>query len=685
MNKDFDVVVIGAGSGGLTAAIGFAKVGKRVLLIEREHMGGECTNSGCVPSKALLHFAKEHYAGNPKYAKLGEALPYVRSKIEAIRAEESVDELEKHGIATVMGEAKFTAPCVVEVNGTAYRFKKAVIATGSSPRTTEIAGLNTEDLLTNQTIFGLTELPKRLLIIGSGPIGLEMANAFALLGTKVTIATIDTTLARLEEPAVAKLLQERFKELDIAVILRAFINEVRGREAVIDIKDGETIIGQETAAFDKVLVAIGRVPNLPQGLEAAGIQFNQHGIEVDSQHRTSNRHVYAVGDVAQRLKFTHTANDVARQVVTHVVSRGLLRFDSDKAVPKVTYTEPEMAQVGLSYAAAVEKYSEAEVMRIEVPYEDSDRAKTDNNTTGVVIVSVRRLSGTVLGASIAGQHAGELISIFTLAIDQKLSLWRLRRLIFAYPTYGLLIKKAADVFFAEQLRNLKADFLFLLKKHAPKLIALTFWLALIYTFQHYRISHHLTYRDMLLSLYEFFTMSMWGPLIYIVLYALRPLILFPATLLTALSGALFGLWWGILYTVIGENMSANLAYSIGRFFGKDLRLEDTFMGHWVEWLRARPFESVLFMRLFYVPFDLANYGSGVLKVSWPSYALATFVGIIPGLTTFVALGAAVDVMELRMEGLSFNAFDPRYLALSVSLFVTSVVLSRYLKRWKATQ
>jgi len=246
-----------------------------------------------------------------------------------------------------------------------------------------------------------------------------------------------------------------------------------------------------------------------------------------------------------------------------------------------------------------------------------------------------------------------------------------------------LVQKAGDAFLAEQIANLKNDVVYLLKKHLPKLVALVFWVGLIYSFQHYRISHELSYSDMLLSLYEFFTMTMWGPIIYIALYTIRPLILFPATLLTALSGALFGLWWGIAFTIIGENLSANFAYWIGRFFGKDLKLEDSLLGNWVEWLRKRPFESVLFMRLFYVPFDLVNYGSGVLKVPWRSYSLATIIGIIPGLSTFVALGAAVSIENLQMDGLTFDAFNPKFLALSVTIFIVSLTLSRFLKKWQA--
>ena len=188
---------------------------------------------------------------------------------------------------------------------------------------------------------------------------------------------------------------------------------------------------------------------------------------------------------------------------------------------------------------------------------------------------------------------------------------------------------------------------------------------------------------MLLNLIDFFTSTLWGPVIYMILYAVRPLVLFPATLLTALSGALFGFWLGVLYTVIGENASANLAYWIGRFFGKDLQLEDSIVGNFVEGLRKRSFETVLLMRLFYVPFDLTNYGAGIVKANWRAYFFATLIGIMPGLTTFVALGAAIDLEEFRDMGLSFDAFDPKFLALSLAIFVVSLGLSKFLKRWQA--
>ena len=685
----YDIAVIGAGSGGLTTAVGFAKAGKRVLLVEREHMGGECTNSGCVPSKALLHHAKSYYAAKQvagdsaagrKYR--DEAFNYVREKIAEFLEEESPTTFATLGIEVIKGKAEFTAPCVIKVGKKSYTYKRAIIATGSSPRLLDIPGVKPRDILTNQNIFKLTTLPERVLVIGGGPIGMEMGQALAMLGVKVTIATDKDCLAHLEDPAVNALVERKSEELGIEILKNAHIERVENRQAILQIKHDNEIAGSERVVYDKILMAIGRVPNLPDGLAVAKIKCDERRIQTDSQYRTSNKHVYAIGDVTERNKFTHTASYAGRQVVAHVLSYGWLRVNRQKAVPKVTYTDPEIAAVGLSYQAAVQKYSPREVIRIKVPYEDNDRARTDSATSGVLVVVARRLNGAILGANIVGNQAGELISVFTLAIDKSISLWSLRRLIYAYPTYSLLIQKAGDYFLAKQLQSWRKDLWFLTKKHLPKLVALIFWGTLIYSFQHYRITNELSYSDMLLSLYNFFTMSMWGPIIYIALYTVRPLILFPATLLTALSGAIFGFWWGVIYTIIGENLSANFAYWIGRFFGQGLRLEDSFLGSSINWLRTRPFEAVLFMRLFYVPFDLANYGSGVLKVGWPSYALATLIGIMPGLTTFVALGAAIDVNELRMDGLSFDAFDPKFLALSVTIFVVSIVLMRFLRRWK---
>ena len=680
--QNYDVVVIGAGSAGLTAAIGAAAVGRRTLLVERDQIGGECTNAGCVPSKALLHHAKDYHhavtiAGETTKTDSYRtaAFQYVRGKIDEILATESPEHLESLGITVCRGEAEFVAPCVLSVAGVRYRFRHAIVATGSHARTLAIPSLASEKALTNENFFQQEEMPERLLIIGGGPIGLEMGQAAALLGSKVTIVTNENRLASREDEAVANVLADRFAALGITVLLNSEVTGVT--QEIANVSSGTKV------EFDKVLVAVGRVPNFPAGLKAANIKYDERCILVDNQYRTSNRSVYAVGDVALQLKFTHTASDASRQVIAHLLSRGWLRADRDKAVPKVTYTEPEVAQVGLSHEAALTKYSAEEIRRIEVPFSQLDRSVTDDVADGVLVVIARRLSGTVLGAHIVGPRAGELIGMFTLAIDRKLSLWKLRRLIFAYPTYSLIIQKAGDIFMREQLASLRTDLWRALVRQAPKLIALTFWIGLIFTIEQVRAGADLTYVGALFALLTFLATAWWGPIMYIAAYAFRPLIFFPATLLTISAGVLYGLQWGLLFAFIGALASGNVAYWTGRFFGGGFRLEDTGIGASVSWLRRRPFESLLFMHLFFIPYDLTNYGAGVLRLPWLSYVSATAVGILPGTTAFVLLGASLDLMTLQEEGFSLDLINPAYVAFSIVIFLGAVTLSRVLRRFKA--
>ena len=688
--NDFDVIVIGAGSGGLTSAVGATKAGKKVLLVERDKLGGECTNAGCIPSKALLHRARE-YAVAKKVSGEGtetetfrqDSLKYVHEIVKEFQAEETPTAFETIGMKVVIGEACFKDQRSIIVNDTVYHYKTAIIATGSSPRMMSVPGLNEMDVLTNQNLFKLDRIPDRLLIIGAGGIGLEMAHAFGTLGSKVTLVAREDTLANRFDPAIQKIVTEHFAKLGVEVLTKANLKRVENRVAYFgQVDDEEKEI--TTVFYDKILLAIGRIPNLPTGLAESGIDFQANrGILVDQNQRTTNHHVYALGDVvAGDDRLTHVADTRARGVVTRLVSRGWLRLGKPKAVPKVLYTEPEIAQVGMSYEIALQKYGENRIRKIETPLSTNDRAKTTGDTNGVLIVVARRLSGAILGAQIVAPTAGDLIAIFSLAIEEKISLWKLHRVIYAYPTYSLLIKKAGDVFLAKQLASLKKDLLGWFTRHLPKLIAALFWGLLIYSFHHYRITNELTYQAITLQLFDFFTGTAWGPILYMILYAIRPLILFPATLLTALSGALFGFWWGVLYTIVGENASANLAYWIGRFFGHSLDLENTRLGSWIESLRTHSFETVMAMRLFYVPFDLTNYGSGVVKAKWREYALATLIGIMPGLLTFVALGAALDLEEFRMTGMIKNALNPTFLAISVIIFIASLLLSRWFKHRK---
>lgn len=686
MTENYDVVVVGAGSGGLTSAVGLAKVGKKVLLIEREHLGGECTNSGCIPSKALLHHAKTYAAaiaisGNTDNTERYRtaAFHYVRGKINEILAEETPAHFANIGITVVMGEAVFTGTHSLKVGDTDYYFKQAIIATGSSPRLISVPGLNTSDILTNQNLFKLEAIPEHTLIIGGGPIGMEMGQALSYLGSKVTIADTGNRFGKLEDPTVAKILEQTFLDQGITLLSNASIQTCTNKIAtfITNANDGE--VASALVTYDKVLLAIGRVPNLPTGLETAAIVYDNGGITVDSQYLTSNKRIYALGDVADKFKFTHQADDSARAVVTKIVSRGFLRIKS-KAIPKVTYTQPEIAQVGLSWETAVAEHGAQRLHRLEVPFSTNDRARTDDATSGVLVVIVRRLSGKIIGAHIAGPAAGEIIAIFTLAIDNKLSLWKLRRTIYAYPTYARIIQKAGDYFFAAQIASLKSDLVLATKTIIPKLLLLGLWVTGLVALYQYQASTGNTLSQSSLALFAFITTTTLGPLLYILAYTVRPLTFFPGTALTILSGVFFGWWWGIVYTIIAANLSATLAYVVGRYFGGNLKLETSFFGRYVEACRQSPFITILTMRLLFLPFDGVNYAAGIIKIPYLPYIVATIIGTLLGIATFVSIGASLSVEQFAKNGFSTDAIDSKFLLMSAGIFLTSLIVSKLLKK-----
>lgn len=682
--QNYDAVVIGAGSGGLTAAVGLRNIGKSVLLVERDQMGGECTNTGCIPSKALLYHAKSYAAAVAISGTNGHtedyrrhAFAYVRSVRAEILHTETPATFEKRGITVVPGEAVFTSPSTIAVAGVTYQFHTAIIATGSSPRLLFVPGLVESDILTNQNLFELDDIPKRTLIIGAGPIGLEMGQALSLLGSQVTIIDTGSTLGKLEDSAVADILQTTFSECGINFIGDAHLESVEQKVAQIAL--GET--GEMTAVpFDKILIAIGRTPNLPDGLESAAITCTHNGITVTAQYQTSNRRVYALGDCADTFKFTHQADDIARQVVTRIATYGLISVKT-KALPKVTYTEPELAQVGMRETEAVQAFGADRIHRIVVPFTANDRAHTDNNRTGTLVVIVRRLSGKILGAHIAGPAAGELIAVFTLAIDNNLSLWKLRRTIFAYPTYSLIIKKAGDYFFTTQIASLKQDLIHLTKRILPKLLLTLAWIGLLVSLSQYQATHHVSARDIALQLFDTITHTAWGPILYILAYTIRPITFLPGTILTILSGVFFGLWGGIIYTIIGANLSATLAYIIGRYFGS-AKVPGTrsLFSRFASACRTKPFMTILTIRLLYLPFDAVNYGAGFLRIPYIPYIVATFVGTLLGITTFVAIGAAVSIEEFRTNGISADTINGTFLLFSAGIFATSLIIARLLKK-----
>ena len=684
----YDVVVIGGGSGGLSAVVGLAKVGKKVLLIEKDKLGGECTNSGCIPSKALLHHAKNYYLATsiagPSVASetyRQNAFTYVRNKISEILGDETPEHFKKLGIDVVIGEAYFDGKKVVRVGENTYQFKKAIIASGSKPRSLPIPGLSPLQTLTNQNLFTLNETPARTLVIGGGPIGMEMGQALSMLGSKVTIIENGQRFAKLEDEAIGPIITKAFTDLGITILTNASVAKVEAGTAEIEIKDqGGNTVDTKPVVFDKVLVAIGRVPNLPKGMEEAGIESTEYGVTVNSTWLTSNKNIYALGDVAAKLKFTHVADDTARQVVMHIVSHGLLR-PKTKSVPKVTYTNPEIGQVGISFMEAKEEYGEEKIMRLEVPFIANDRARTDEATNGLLVIIAKRLSGKILGAHLIAPNAGEIIGTITLAIENNISLYRLRLVIFAYPTYSLILKRAGDYFLAQQFSSLKVDLLNLLKSIGPKVIVALIWLWGLFALYAYQKTFGLTPSELSLKIFMAITSTPYAPILYILTYAIRPITFFPGTALTILSGVFFG-FWGILYTIVGAALSSAVAYYVGYFFSQVANNAKKLIAGSSSYLNNHPFMAILTMRLTFFPFDLVAYGAGLLKIPFTPFLLATILGTLLGITTFAAIGASISIEEFAKNGVTIDAINLNYIFISLVIFILSHIVAEVVKRKK---
>jgi pyruvate/2-oxoglutarate dehydrogenase complex dihydrolipoamide dehydrogenase (E3) component len=441
-----DLCVIGAGAGGLSVAAAAAALGAPVVLIEQGRMGGDCLNYGCVPSKALIAAARHAvelrnasvFGISAEGARIdfAKVRAYVHATIAALAPNDSVARFTALGVRVIAGHAEFRDPNTIMVGEIAVAARRFVIATGSSPAVPPIPGLAQTPFLTNETIFDLTTLPEHLVIIGAGPVGLELAQAFRRLGGAVTVIEAAIPLAKDDPECAAPVLSALERE---GVVLRAnsriakVSGEANGVRLTLD-GIGEMVQGSH------LLIAAGRTPNIANlGLDRAGIAVTPHGIVVDRQLRTTNRRVYAIGDAAGGPQFTHLANYHAGIVIRHALFRLPVRA-SDAVLPRVTYTNPELAQVGLTEAEAHRRGLTVRVLRW--PYHENDRAQIEQATDGhVKVLTTGR--GCILGASIVGRDAGELISIFTLAITQRLNIRALAGVMVPYPTLAEIGKRAA--------------------------------------------------------------------------------------------------------------------------------------------------------------------------------------------------------------------------------------------------
>jgi pyruvate/2-oxoglutarate dehydrogenase complex dihydrolipoamide dehydrogenase (E3) component len=458
MTKRQDLIVIGGGPGGLVVASVAAQVGLRVTLVEKsDRLGGDCLHSGCVPSKTLINAARTAHVARQGAATglltsmpgidFERAIDEVHRVIEKIQAYDDPERFRGYGCNVIFGAARFTGPHEISVGEQTLRGRRFVIATGSQPAIPPIPLLEQTGFETNETIFRRRDLPGQLAVIGGGPIGVELAQAFSRLGSQVTIIEAAERLLIHEDEQTSSLIKDALASEDIEIITSARVSGVRreGEYRQVALADGRTV------ECNRILVATGRRPVVHGlGLEQAGVTFDKRGIEVDRRLRTSQKHIYAVGDVCGPHQFTHMAEYQAGVALANIVFRSPKKTDY-RVVPRVVYTDPEVASVGMTLLqadAAGIKYDIA-----EFPLADIDRAMTDSRSEGRAQFLIKK--GRLIGASIVGPHAGELIHELALAMQVKATIKDISATVHAYPTYAQIHRRTVNKHYAHLLQSKK--------------------------------------------------------------------------------------------------------------------------------------------------------------------------------------------------------------------------------------
>lgn len=454
--SSYNLVVIGAGPAGLIVAAGAAGLGAKVALIEKHLMGGDCLNVGCVPSKALIRSSRvvadignaEKFGINVPnnaevdFAAVMERLRRIRSGISDV---DSVDRYQhKLGVDVFLGSGRFTSNNTIEVAGQTLRFKKAVIATGARARQPQIPGLQEAGYLTNETVFNLTERPQRLAVIGAGPIGCELAQAFRRLGCEVVLLHKNAQILDKEDVDAATIVQQAFVREGIQLILESKIERVEKTNL------GKVIYyqsqGKEVSiTVDEIIASAGRSPNVEGlNLESVGVEYDtQTGVFVNDNLQTTNPRIYAAGDICMKYKFTHAADFAARMVIQNTLFFGRKKL-SALTIPWCTYTDPEVAHVGMG-----DREFQAQGIDIDtflIPFSQVDRAIIDGEEEGFVKIHVKKGSDKILGATIVARHAGDMISEITLAMVNNIGLGKIASVIHPYPTQAEAIRKAGDAY-----------------------------------------------------------------------------------------------------------------------------------------------------------------------------------------------------------------------------------------------
>ncbi len=466
----YNLVVIGAGTAGLVTAAGAAGLGAKVALVERSLMGGDCLNVGCVPSKGIIRAARSFFDARTSREfgvqgtenlsiDFGAAMERMRRIRAGLSGHDSVERFNKElGIDVFLGQGKFIGPDCIEVEGKRLRFNKAAICTGARAAAPPIPGIEETGYLTNENVFWLTELPKKLAVIGGGPIGCELAQTFARMGSQVTILQRGGHILPREDADAAEFVQRSLARDGVTLRLQAKVLRVakKGTDKIIAVEeDGRTA----ELSVDEILVGVGRAPNVEGlDLEKAGVAYDpREGVTVDKMLRTTNPRVYAAGDICFPYKFTHTADAMARIVIANSLFLSRQKT-SAFVIPWCTYTDPEVAHAGMYEKEAKDKG--IDVLTLTVPLADVDRALLDGETDGFARVHLEKGSDRILGATMVARHAGEMISELTLTMTAGLGLSAIGKTIHPYPTQAEAIKKLADAYNRSRLTPLIKKILF---------------------------------------------------------------------------------------------------------------------------------------------------------------------------------------------------------------------------------
>lgn len=458
--EKFDVIIIGGGPAGLVASKVLVAFGKKTAIVERKKLGGDCTHSGCVPSKTLLKSAQAVYDAK-NISKYGLAskeieidtsnvLSHVRDVVAEIYSHETPEIFEKAGVNIIEGHATFLNANEIKVDGKIYHANKFIIASGATAAVPNIQGLKDVSYLTNENIFLQETIPKSMIVIGTGAIGIEMACAFNRLGSKVTVVARSVGILKGTDPELSDILQIELEKEGIEFLSKIEFLKIEEKDNTkfLYIKENES---EKVLTANEILIATGRAPNLDMDLEKAGVQFDKNGVKVDEYLQTSVSNIYAMGDVSTKYKFTHIAEQEAIVAASNAglpIINKKMNYDN---IGFCVFAQPELAQIGLTAQDAIEKYNN-NVSVYKFEYKNSDRGYTDIDKIGLIKVSVLT-SGKIVGASILGSKAGELIHILQLAKTFDISFDKLSKMVYLYPTYADVIKQPSKQFYIAKLFN----------------------------------------------------------------------------------------------------------------------------------------------------------------------------------------------------------------------------------------